>query len=348
MAIKGQDYVLEFTLRDTNGNRYVSTDESANITVSQSIDGADFVVLSASVLPVKKNNALTGVYKVNITLSGDTNAFLIEHTSLTPEPDTILVLTDKAYVSGIKAKTDLLTFTAGNVHADAKVVSDKANYTLTSGEHTLIQGDVQTGLTNQGYTVVRASKLDNLDTAITSRLASSDYVPPDNAGIAAIKLQTDKMTFTGTNINADAKVVSDKVGYALTSGEHTAIQGDVQSGLTAQGYTAGRAPKLDNLDAAVSSRSTLTAADVWSHTTRTLTSFGTLVSDVATAVWATVVDGGKTALGLMRLFASAMLGKVSGAQTNTPVFRDIADTKNRITMTVDNDGNRTGVTLDDS
>jgi hypothetical protein len=65
-------------------------------------------------------------------------------------------------------------------------------------------------------------------------------------------------------------------------------------------------------------------------------------------VWTTTIDGGKTALGIMRLFASAILGKVSGAQTNTPTFRDIADTKNRITMTVDNDGNRTVVTLDDS
>lgn len=39
------------------------------------------------------------------------------------------------------------------------------------------------------------------------------------------------------------------------------------------------------LDVAVSTRSTLTAADVWAHTTRTLTSFGTLVSDIASAVW---------------------------------------------------------------
>lgn len=41
---------------------------------------------------------------------------------------------------------------------------------------------------------------------------------------------------------------------------------------------------LGRLDAAVSSRSTLTAADVWGHASRTLTGFGTLVSDVASAV----------------------------------------------------------------
>ena len=54
----------------------------------------------------------------------------------------------------------------------------------------------------------------------------------------------------------------------------------VSSRASAADYTSARAAKLDNLDATVSSRSTLTATDVWNHTTRTLTSFGTLVSDI--------------------------------------------------------------------
>jgi hypothetical protein len=45
-------------------------------------------------------------------------------------------------------------------------------------------------------------------------------------------------------------------------------------------------PELDNLDTTVSSRSSHSAADVWTTTPRTLTSFGTLVADIATAVWA--------------------------------------------------------------
>jgi|LSQX01.2.fsa_nt_gb hypothetical protein len=43
--------------------------------------------------------------------------------------------------------------------------------------------------------------------------------------------------------------------------------------------------RLLNLDEKISSRSTLTAAQVWANSTRTLSSFGTLVSDVASAVW---------------------------------------------------------------
>lgn len=48
------------------------------------------------------------------------------------------------------------------------------------------------------------------------------------------------------------------------------------------GYGAGTAGKIvgDNLDAAVSTRSVLAAADVWAYGTRTLSSFGTLVADI--------------------------------------------------------------------
>ncbi len=52
----------------------------------------------------------------------------------------------------------------------------------------------------------------------------------------------------------------------------------VTSRAAAADYTAVRAAKLDNLDVAVSSRSTLAAADVWSHAARTLTAAANLTS----------------------------------------------------------------------
>lgn len=58
------------------------------------------------------------------------------------------------------------------------------------------------------------------------------------------------------------------------------------------------------------------------------------------------VDGTYTFEEVMRLIASALAGKVSGAGTGTETFRDLSDTKNRIVSTVDQDGNRTAVTLD--
>lgn len=58
------------------------------------------------------------------------------------------------------------------------------------------------------------------------------------------------------------------------------------------------------------------------------------------------VETGMTPRQGLRLFASVLLGKISGAATTTNTFRDTNDSKNRVTATVDSDGNRTAITLD--
>lgn len=53
-----------------------------------------------------------------------------------------------------------------------------------------------------------------------------------------------------------------------------------------------------------------------------------------------LVESGVTMRNLARLLAATAGGKVSGAGTTTIVFRDIGDTKNVLSVTVDADGNR--------
>jgi len=48
----------------------------------------------------------------------------------------------------------------------------------------------------------------------------------------------------------------------------------------------------------------------------------------------------------LRIILSAAAGKLSGAATTTVNIRDVGDTKNRISATVDADGNRSAVSLD--
>ena len=59
-----------------------------------------------------------------------------------------------------------------------------------------------------------------------------------------------------------------------------------------------------------------------------------------------VVEGSYTLRQYLRGYASALLGELAGAATVTVTVRDTADTKDRITATVDADGNRSAVTLD--
>lgn len=58
------------------------------------------------------------------------------------------------------------------------------------------------------------------------------------------------------------------------------------------------------------------------------------------------IETGVTFRQSQRLCVSAAAGKLNGAQTATVNLRDLADTKNRITATVDSSGNRTAITRD--
>jgi len=60
------------------------------------------------------------------------------------------------------------------------------------------------------------------------------------------------------------------------------------------------------------------------------------------------VETGMTLRQAQRLILAALAGKLSGAATTSIAIRDTNDTKNRISATVDTDGNRTAVTLDAS
>lgn len=85
----------------------------------------------------------------------------------------------------------------------------------------------------------------------------------------------------------------------------------------------------------------LTAADVWAYAARTLTA-----SPIAPAdIWQYLVESGYSAEEVLRVIAAAVAGKSNGAGTGTRRYRDLADTKDRITGSVAN-GDRTAVVLD--
>jgi hypothetical protein len=111
-----------------------------------------------------------------------------------------------ADITAIKAKTDNLP-------------SDPADQSLIIAATDQIRTDIAAietgGSTGPTAAEIRAemdansTKLANLDAAITTRMATFTYTAPDNAGITAIKAQTDKLYFTATNyLKADACYVN--------------------------------------------------------------------------------------------------------------------------------------------
>lgn len=76
--------------------------------------------------------------------------------------------------------------------ANLLVTDASGRVTLTPAEHTLISGtDAPAALTAQGYTSARATKIDQLDAAVSTRLATAGYTAPPSASVIATSVLTD-------------------------------------------------------------------------------------------------------------------------------------------------------------
>lgn len=147
------------------------------------------------------------------------------------------VAPDNASIAAIKAQTDKLQFNASN-----QVIANAANLD-NSAIASAVWNNATRTLTAFGFSVALTSDYDRAKNA----LSVSEYVAPDNESITAIKEQTDKLEFVGNDVKAtlddEAVIVG---GYLANQSPSSQIQ--------TLGYTAERAEKLDNLDAAISSR----------------------------------------------------------------------------------------------
>jgi hypothetical protein len=207
----------------------------------------------------------------------------------------------------------------------------------------------------------------SLDVAVSSRMAT--YAQP--TGFLAA-------TFPGGTVANTTNITAGTVTTTTNLTNLPAIPADwiTAAGIAAGAITSSEAPALANLDVAVSTR--LASAGYTAPDNATIVSIQGDTNDIQTrlpaalvggrmasnaevvgdksgyslsvaavdAIWDEVVDAGFTGRELLRGFASALLAKLSGADAMAPVFRDLADTKSRITATTDISGNRTSVTLD--
>ena len=148
--------------------------------------------------------------------------------------------TTAAIASAILATPANLLGTDATGRVIAGTVADKAGYSLVASQSFNNAGQT----TKLAATVAASDVSGNLPAnaaqwggvAVTGMpLLSANYIAADNGSIAAIKLKTDTLPTS------------------------PAATGDVQAGLSALGYTAARAAKLDNNDVAVSSRLSATS-----------------------------------------------------------------------------------------
>jgi hypothetical protein len=168
---------------------------------------------------------------------------------------------------------------------------------------------------------------------VTGAHADGGFVEIDATNMPGVYRLDLSDAILATGVNSVVVMLKGATGMAPLTLEIQLIDADLLNA-TSLGLT--------NLDATVSSRSTLTAQNVWEYTTRSLTTFGTLVADIFNYA----IEGSLTFIQTIRIKLSALARKSAGGGTANLTFRDGADLKDRISATVDSNGNRTSVTLD--
>ena len=140
------------------------------------------------------------------------------------------------------------------------------------------------------------------------------------------------LTGSGTVSSAALNAIQNAIASLTGSGDASATilaKGIILAAIVGTGTTGG----------STISASGVLAAGIKAYTDLT-------AQGAADAVWAQILETGYSAEDILRLFAAALAGKVSGAAGPTITFRDINDTIDRIVADVDSSGNRTTVTLD--
>jgi hypothetical protein len=88
-----------------------------------------------------------------------------------------------------------------------------------------------------------------------------------------------------------------------------------------------------------------TPAEIWGYGTRTLTDDWPTTDEIADAIAGKVIDE-LTLSQTLKAILAMVVGKATGGGSGLLKFRDQGDTKDVITMTVDEEGNRLDVTVD--
>lgn len=340
---------------DSNG---ASITRSTNGTISVYKDGGT-TQSTAGVTDTEDFDSLTGVHLVAIDTSADGtfysagSDFVVVLSAATIDTRTVNAA---LFQFSLNNRTPLRPTTAGrtlDVSAGGEAGVDWANV-----------GSPTTTLGLSGTTVGVVTDL--ADGAINAATLAADT-------ITAAKIAADAIT--------DAKVASDVTIASVTGSVGSVATGGIASSSFAAGAIDAAAIAANAIGASElaadavteiqSGLSTLDAAGIRTAVglasanldTQLFTIVGYIDTEVASILAAVdtevaaikaktdLIPGttdGKTFSQLVTLIAAVLLGKASGLDTTTAIYRAIDDSKARVTATVDADGNRSAVTLDAS
>ena len=268
-------------------------------------------------------------------------------------------------------KTACLKPTTSGRTLDVDGGTAAANMTQVGGQTASASGTVTfpatiSSLTAAGVRSELSVELGRIDTTVSSRLASASYTAPPTAATIADAVW-DEAYAGHTSAGSFGKLLDTlrKANY-VTEGtvgaggtptttvfrtDLTEATGtfDNQTLLFVSGNLAGESAPIETYSVTngqITLGDALTAAPTAGDAFVILPDHVHPLGEIADAVLDDAVEGSETLRQAVRLMRAALVGKLSGAATTTVTIRDAADSKARITATVDSDGNRSAVTTD--
>ena len=133
-------------------------------------------------------------------------------------------------------------------------------------------------------------------------------------------------------------------GITVTGGVHRFLHGSTESGVLMSGTVYVRV----TVGAIVffSSIALVPGANIMDLGVQgQISALGNKIADVPRLVWSEPIDSTLPAKKVLTTTAAALAGKATGGGTETITLRNLSDTSNAITMTVDTNGNRSAVVL---
>ena len=269
---------------------------------------------------------------VPTTLGGTPALSVLESNNATPITAGVSVSVDRASVTGLNEAT--IVATSGNGYEAGKM------YSLYISTGTVGGVSVVGEVVGQ-FTIEAASALRPTTAGRTLDVSAGGEAGLDWANVGS---PTTAVDLSGTTIKTTQVVASVTGAVGSVTGAVGSVTGAVGS-VTGNvgGDVVGSVGSVTgltaaNLDVAVSTR----LATAGYTAPPSANSNADALLDRADAI-----ETGSTPRGAFRLMLAALAGKVSGGGTVTEVFRNaVADSKDRITATVDANGNRTAVTTD--
>ena len=190
---------------------------------------------------------------------------------------------------------------------------------------------------------------------IAGSLASGNQIigtSPTTANLAGGLNAAASLAGSGTVTNAAMLLIASLIASVSGTGNSTnanllAIL-QASAGLIGDSSLSATRTAIAYLASDATGASTLTAVNyAIGELSANILSYGALTPQgISDAVWAQIIESGLTSAEILRIMASALAGKVSGAGTGVETFVGLNQVTNRITSTVDANGNRLSVVVD--